>query len=441
MNTLFTRKQMHKIANAIHRIVIGGDAGARTMQFAKNLTVSIAGGLGAFALLFVANVVVARVLGPEEYGLYSVFFSVAQIVSLLYVLELDVSALYFLSEKKENKKGLMSSILLMFGINIIVFSLLAESVFHFFHFVQMSQVVFLYALGFAVVFSTKRMMDAFLRADEKFVWQAILRLGEGIVAVIFLVIFMWGMQNRSFASYALALTIAGGVFTVAGGIVTRRMLTVKAWDVEKMNTVFHYNAFGLINAMVNGVIKNADTLIIAAVLGVKTAGVYAVYFTAIVVIGARITQLFVSVFFPSVRMHADRIQSVIAKIDRMCIRTFLPIVLFSGIGIACIVVLYGNGYPFVWLWILLGGVYMGVHFFASLYGWILSSISQTGYKRYNLSFVFGLIAYASIICVAYVTQAVTITVFLVALITYRTVCGAIAFYHLRKNIAYGQRVV
>lgn len=425
-----TKKNIRKIANMAHQIMIGGEAGERTMRFAKDLSVTLLGGLGAFVLLFVANIVVARVLGPEEYGKYAIFFAIAQVVSLLYVLELDVSALYFLASKDVHKKEITASIMMMFGINILVFTFLAWSAFYFFNFTQVTQNVFVGALGFAVVLSVKRMIDAFLRADEQFVHQAFLRLGEGVVVVVTLGVFLGLLVQRSFVSYAGALAIGGMIFAVIGSVYIRHFFTVRGWTATRMNDIFRYNIFGLINAIINGIVKNADTLVIAAILGTKTAGIYAIYFTASVVIGARVTQLFISVFFPSIRTHVDQIHSVIRKVDRMFVRMFLPLVLCASCGVAVIILLYGDAYPFMWQWIVLGGVYIAVHFFASLYGWILSSMSQRGYKQYNQSYMYGFIFYVGIIAGAYYMYTLTISTFLIALIFYRIVSGIVARKYL-----------
>ncbi len=433
MNNFITKKNIRKVADMAHRIMIGGKAGERTMRFAKNLSITLLGGLGAFILLFIANIVVARVLGPEEYGRYAVFFAIAQVVSLLYVLELDVSALYFLASKDVHKKEITASIMMMFGINILVFTFLAWSAFYFFNFTQVTQNVFVSALGFAIVLSAKRMIDAFLRADEQFVHQAFLRLGEGAIVIITLGVFLWLLAQRSFVSYAGSLAIGGVVFTIIGSIYIRHFFTVKGWTAKRMNDIFRYNIFGLINAIINGIVKNADTLVIAAILGTETAGIYAIYFTATVVIGARVTQLFISVFFPSIRTHADQIQSVIRKVDRMFVRMFLPLVFCASFGVAMIILLYGDAYPFMWQWIVLGGVYISVHFFASLYGWILSSLSQKGYKKYNQSYMYGFAIYAGIIGGAYYMHELTIAMFLIALIFYRIVGGGVAYVYVKQK--------
>ena len=418
----------------VHCLVLGGNAGVNTKKFAKNVSVSFAGGLSAFVLLFVASIIAARALGPEEYGKYSVFFSIAQITSLLFVLELDVSSLYFLSQKAVQKKKITSSIMLMFFINVVVFSLLAMSVYYFFELKNISLGVFVAALVMGLSFALKRMVDAFLRSQEKFMTQSILRFIEAFSVIVLMCVIFFYFERTAYIGYVASIVFGGVVFIFFGVLFLRDMITFHGWNTEQVNEIFRYNAYGLINAFVNGIVKNADKLVAATLLGLTAAGVYAVYFTASVTIGARVTQIFMNVFFPSVRNNVKDISAIYKKINKICIKLFVPFFLCASFCVAFIILLYGKAYEFVWLWIILGGLYIAVHFFASLYGWLLSSISQHGYKFYNTSFFYGAVAYGTVIAFALVSDTFSITTFFVALILYRMVSGVFCFFAIRNRV-------
>jgi O-antigen/teichoic acid export membrane protein len=429
------KKHLRQSFKKIHKIILGSDAGKNSFVFAKNVSVSLIGGLSAFLLLFVASVVAARILGPEEYGKYSVFISIAQFLSLFFVLELDVSALYFLTKKTVKKKRIVSAILFMFIMNIVVFSLLAISGYRIMSFNDITLPMFMGIIILACIFALKRMIDAFLRCEGKFITQAILRFCESLAVVGTLLFLLMFIKSATYISYVQSVVIGGMLFSIMGFFVLRGFFHFSLdHEVRVMiNKVFHYNSYGLINALVNGVVKNADKVLVATLLGLSVAGTYAVYFMAAVVIGARITQIVMNVFFPSVRSDASRIARIYHKINVLCMKLFVPLVICAGGGVWMIVSLYGGGFERSLLWISLGGLYIAVHFFASLYGWLLASISRFGYKTYNTSFIYGFIGYGAILFFGLMLNNVTIATFLCALITYRFIAGVVCFWSLRSQ--------
>jgi O-antigen/teichoic acid export membrane protein len=424
-----------QVMQLIHHIVIGGIAGKNMTKFAKQLSVTIVSGVGVFVVLFMTNVLVARMLGPEEYGRYAIIFSVAQIMTLFFTLELDVSALYFLTgNTTQDNKKIVSSIMIMFFINVAVFSFLAVSIFQFFDASRaLSQEVFIGALFIAFVYAWKRLTDAFLRTQELFTIQAILRIIEAIIICMIVVILFYFAHIVTAGAYIFAIICGGVIFAFFGMIAVRSIMSVRRGTVAAINEIFHYNSYGLINATINGIVKNVDTLLIAMLLGVQMAGIYAVYFTAVVVFGARMTQMVMSVFFPAVRMQQHNIMLIHQKITTMMKRTCVLLSIAASGGIACVILVYGDQYPFVWQWVVLGGIYISVHFFASLYGWLLSSISPQGYRQYNVSYFFGFVVYCVVIGVAYMLGIFSITSMIIAMILYRAVGGVIAFYDVRRR--------
>ncbi len=429
-----SKNKINNFINYIHRILFNSEAGERTFVFAKNISFSFLGGLVAFVILFGASVVAARVLGPAEYGKYAVVFSIAQMLSLFYVLELDVSALYFLTNNSKEKKNIAASIVLMLLINIIIFTFFAISIYKLIMPRDISQVAFMGAIFIAFTFALKRMMDAFLRVENLFKKQAIFKVSEAIVVVGVLGISFFVLNQREYFSYVWAVILGGMTFTLLGGIVVKNIITIRGANTKCMNKVFRYNVFGLIGATVNAIVKNMDKLIIVALLGVSVGGVYAVYFTVSVIIGARITQLFINVFFPAVRADGVNVKNVFKKINKLFAKTVIPLIIIASGGVGLIIILYGSQYPFVWPWVILAGGYITANFFASLYGWLLSSVSRKGYKAYNMSFVYGIIIYGSFLWAVFMSDLFGITALLIGLIIYRIVGGVVSYFELKKII-------
>ncbi|PID52766.1 MAG: hypothetical protein CR972_00215 [Candidatus Moraniibacteriota bacterium] len=426
---------LKKIFNKIHRIFFGRDAGQNMHIFAKNVLVTFFGGISAFGVLFFVNVFAARMLGPEEYGKYSVFLSIAQLLSLLFVLELDVSALFFLSKKNiEEKRVITASIMNIFMISIIVFSLLALSIFYFIDVKDVSFLAFIGVLSLGFVFAFERMMDAFLRSDGKYHIQSFLRFLDAVLVACALCVFFFVFKNATFYSYVGSVIFGSFFFGIFGLFFVRSILSRCIWNTKKISEIFRHNSYGLVNAMINGVIKNTDKILIASILGLGMSGIYAAYFTSSIIVGERIVQLFVNVFFPTMRDNTKNISRIYAKINAVFIKLFVFLFICASFGVFLMVSLYGKEYTIVWMWIVLGGLYIVVHFFASLYGWMLSSISTKGYKYYNVAFLYGAVAYGSVLVVSLVLDVFSVTSFFIALICYRAVSGTFSFFTVRNLI-------
>ncbi len=434
MNSDFIKNKLKDYVNSGHNFFFGNNAGERTMSFVKNTSLSFSGGIVAFSVLFIANIIAARVLGPLEYGKYAVVFSIAQIFSLFFVLELDISALYFLSDNSEKKKSITSSINVMFLINIVIFIFLGIGMYQFISPPGISQFAFVSAIVMGLTFAFKRMVDAFLRIENKFKKQAISKMIESIVVVGLLVALFWIIGKQGYYSYALSIIFGGAVFIIFGGVLVRNMFVIRGATAKCINTVFHYNIFGVVGAIVNNIIKNVDKIIVVAFLGASVGGLYTVYFTASVIVGARMTQLFINVFFPAVRKKGANTQSVFKKVNILFYKTFIPLIVVASGGVLVIIILYGSQYPVRWYWVVLSGVYIAVHFFASVYGWLLSSISRDGYKKYNLSFVYGSIIYGAFLLIVFINDLFGITALLTALIIYRVVGGIVSFMELKSKL-------
>ncbi len=418
--------------NTAHRFLFGSEAGERTVIFAKNIILSFAGGLSAFAIFFAVSIMVARILGPEEYGKYSVVFSFAQILSLFFVFQLDVSTLYFLSPKSYKKSEFISSIIFLFLCNVIIFTFLAWLVYKLFMSANISYIIFGGIIILAFSFAFKSMTDAFLRAKNKFSLQAIFKVLEALTVVIVLVILFFVLKHINYFSYVWALSIGGFVFSVFGVSQIYRNFVLDRITKNTIKTIFRYNIIGVIGTVVGGIIKNIDKIIIVAILGTKIGGIYAVYFMASVTVGSRIIQLFINVFFPTVRSNRIKGEIIFKKINVLFTRTFIPLVFVSSGIVAVIILLYGSQYRFVWLWVVLAGIYIVVHFFASLYNWLLSSISRDGYKKYNLSMVYGAIVYIVVISIIFLAGYFGVASLFMSRIIFRLVSGLISFDNLQK---------
>src|SRR3989344_4374799 len=88
----------------------------------KGAGISLFGGLFGRALGYLARVIMARYLGPGEYGLFSLAVSVFGVIAVFVVIGLPVGIVRFVSEARDDKEHLRSivktSVIVVFTVSV-----------------------------------------------------------------------------------------------------------------------------------------------------------------------------------------------------------------------------------------------------------------------------------------------------------------------------------
>jgi len=213
-----------------YHTITGSTLNIPAKKFLRNLSFSLGGGLIAFAILFVLNIIAARLLGPEEYGKYSLIVAVANIFAIVCVLDLDVSITRFSAKEnllKNKQRAITTGTFFVWGLIVVFLGLvyecreLIQSVFSF------SQTMLYLAVLLGVIISLKRLYESVLRGLDLFFWYALGRIGESVViGTAFLGIF-FGNYLDGFSSYTYAVIIGGFVAIVLYSIISRNFFNTR----------------------------------------------------------------------------------------------------------------------------------------------------------------------------------------------------------------------
>lgn len=93
---------------------------------------------------------------------------------------------------------------------------------------------------------------------------------------------------------------------------------------------------------------------------------------------------------------------------------------------------FGSEYPIYWDWIFILSVYGVVHFYVSMYGWTLVSISSAGFKQQNVGLILGMIVYMVVLLTGCWTAGFSIELLLIGLVLNRLTSGAYYWYALKS---------
>ncbi|GEM_PF-3840710 len=390
---------MFKLANYFYQLIFRQPMGENARRFLQNSFWSMGGGLLAFAFLFLANILAGRWLGPEEYGKYNLILALANILAILLVLDSDVGITYFVSRAKEiktRKKEITNSLGLAFLIyvTVIFFGLAIYKLIDYFY--SFSHPPLFWVWFLATIIAGKRISEAIIRGLKKFRYQALVKIGEGIIVLSLLIIIIFIWRKVVYQSYLIALVTGGLVLLTIYFLKIKKYIQSNLLQWSHLKKIFHYSRWGIINSLTTIGFKGFDKLIVAGLLGAYQLGIYSAYYTISILLSARLIQLLVNVYFPSINEIKNK-KELINKVNRFILKLSLPILFAYILGARLLLFLFGKEYPLHWTWLFILGFYFLFHLSANLYGWILASHSKEGYRYQNWGGLLSLFVFAFVI--------------------------------------------
>jgi len=232
-------------------------------------------------LSFVTSIILARKLGPENFGLFSLFFTIMFLVWQLPI-ALDVTYVRYVKAEKDLNKisALMNAFIIKFGIFILLSILtypisyfLAHSVFH------KPDSVFFIAIGIisGLLLSLFSTVASVYQAEEEFV-------KFSLVSTVFYFAVIFAISTLIFMHFTVTLNIVVWIYISAaliGSIFTIVYLYTKTRDLfhvsfGSLSGMLHFSKWLLASNLTYIIIQRIDTLILARYLNYQELGVYSV---------------------------------------------------------------------------------------------------------------------------------------------------------------------
>ncbi len=349
--------------------------------FLKDLRYAVLGfGLARF-LTAIFNIISGRLLGPAEYGKFSLLLSIAMFLAIPAIFSLNFGMIKYCAEKEdraEQQKIIMTSLILMSLLLIVcsmIYFLLAESLARLF---GVSLFIFRLALIFAVVYALNLMITSILQGlhliKERSFWELLCAL----VLIIIFVLLVFFRQERSFMAMFYPTTIA---YTLVSVIVLwreRRYLGL-ACNRKWAGKLLVYGFYGMIGSLALTFLNNIDKILINKFLQPQDLGIYKAYYTASIGLAGSLVVLFVTAFFPPASRSKAK-GKIFAKITK-----FIPYLFAIGFPAALafeflILKLYGNKYPLDFTNLLLFSLATVLTLLYSSYDWLMAAVGRRGIR-------------------------------------------------------------
>ncbi|MEO6077944.1 MAG: oligosaccharide flippase family protein [Candidatus Andersenbacteria bacterium] len=352
-------------------------------NFFKNLSWSFFGGVGASAIMMAINIFVGRLLGPTEYGKYSLVISLSQIIIIPIVFGLDISAVRAIAtstneqEKRRNiSAALYFTVVASLAIGFVVYMLRFQIA----HIMNAPQEVVLIALAFAIIIALKTIADAVMRGLEMFRYQFIARVIEVATICFFFFLFFFGWKMVSFESYVWVLGIGA-----LGPVIlyfNRIRFFFSRLHAPTLRNQIAFSSIIVVGTLLGTAFNSLDKLALARYASLYELGVYGAYFTASTNLIAQLTQAFLNVFFPMIAKYKDK-RDIILRVNRYSKILFIPIFFALSIAIFIIMKLFGTAYELRYLYITLFAFLGTLQIILTINASIITSVSRALFQNYT----------------------------------------------------------
>lgn len=348
--------------------------------FIKNLSyIVVASGIAAI-LSTVFNVFAGRVLGPGEYGEFTLIQTVAMFLLVPMMLGIDTAMITYTAEKDEfeNRSTIISTTVIL----IIIFTLISVSVYYLFS-PHISEIFSISTdmLYLAVIFAVLSVISTFatgtLRSLHKMKEYASFQPMPNII--LLLVFFLFFFTNFiSFKSALISMYIALGItgFIMVFSIKNYIKFNFKIYWAKKL---VRYGSYASLGGLASVFYSNIDKIIIYKYLTTADIGIYRSYYFASINLVGLFIGMFVAVFFPLACRYKDK-KVILNRINKSIFYLIvfgLPATIFFEF---IILKLYGDAYPFdikLAFFFGTGGILACI---TSIYSWLISAAGAEGIK-------------------------------------------------------------
>lgn len=313
------------------------------------LTVLIGNGLGA-GLGFAASVLIARGLGPEQFGLFSIALVVMAIAYQFSDFGIGTSLVRFFSSHLQHDKAradltLKISLKMRLFVTAVVFVigfLSAESLSN--NVFGKPELVFLLKLAFVGALGTSLVgyVLSTLQARQSFIKFTLVNLLTPFAKLALIGILFLTHKLNLLSAFTTVVTIPFMVLIIGSLVIPKDFLRARGNEREAVKELFHYSKWIMVSIVFVTLFGRLDVLMLAYFKDASTVGIYSAAFTLSLIIVLLLSSL-VTVLLPRVMTLTTKSQlkdyiRKVLKLDAIIIVFLSPLFVLSK---PVIVLLYG----------------------------------------------------------------------------------------------------
>lgn len=333
---------------------------------------AICAGIGA-----VMQIIAGRVIGPAEYGKFSLIVSIGHIVSTFSLLGLNIASIYFLANRQQNRRTI-SAALVGIVINITFVFIIAYYLLPYWaNALKINRTIALLGLVFMVIYTLNRMSRSFLRGLYMIKRYAIYDIITSIIALASFFILIFAFSTHDYLLISISQFINYGSYVLFVLVTVYPHLT--KFSRPDFTKLYGYGIFSFWGSIGFLILGNFDRLILNFYAGSKATGLYSAYIIASQAITYQLFYSFSILFFPTAAQTENK--AVLVKKLNTAVIKLAPILFIFNLAISFIILsLFGKKYPLNLTLILLFSLNTILYFIYHIYGSLLSSRGKQGAK-------------------------------------------------------------
>ncbi|PWR71775.1 oligosaccharide flippase family protein [Methanospirillum stamsii] len=350
-------------------------------NFIKNLSFVGLGTIIGTIFSVTYNILAGRLLGPSEYGTFTLIQSVAMFLYIPMLLGFSSAMVKYNSEKIDfiRQRCILSTtyalIILFTVITLFLYAVFSKYIIAIF---SITYEIFVFAVIFSISYVFYTLMTSSVRSLHKFREYSLTNSIFPALQLILLSVFIYAINDLSFKSPLFSMIIT---YVITGGILLvylRKYIKIE-FSMPMAKKLYRFSIYSLMGGISSIFYLNIGKIVINMFLPVSQVGIYYAFnyaFTAFIFL---ITMIFTTVFFPVASMCNNKgmLFNRINKIILLLIVFGLPLTWISGY---IILMMYGPDYPFdlpLMIFFSIAGICISVD---QLYGQLLCSTGVNGAK-------------------------------------------------------------
>jgi O-antigen/teichoic acid export membrane protein len=258
----------------------GGDSkpGRKTSSLIRNLGITFIEQVVTKGMSFLMILLLTRMLGPEEYGKYSLVFVTVALTSALFDFGMENTAVRFVARDKEKKQaifGLYLVVKLFTLLNLVLFFLVSgEWFFSSMHKGDVSEYMPFLIMGL-IGESLFFVNDTYLQANQRFQMRAILNISRYSISLLYIWILAtsgWTMLNLVFYMYLIPVLFSciflGKYFSFIQALFRDKLKAAQLAEIAR------YEQWMFIFSIANNLMSRIDFFMLGFWVGFHQLGIY-----------------------------------------------------------------------------------------------------------------------------------------------------------------------
>lgn len=362
------------ILGGIYKRIFGENITLNVKKFFQNLAYIVLGYGVAAVFIFIFQILVGRILGPQEYGKYTLIDSMAAFLSIFMTLGVSTAAIKYNAEREDylrQQKIISSSylatlsIVSIFALSFLIFSGLISEAF------SISPAVFITAVIFSAFYSLYLLAVDSLSGLHQMKSVSLFRALYGFLLLALLTVFL--LKSRiSFLTVSLIISFVYFLIFVLITANIRKYISFKIIDKNLLRNLLEYGLYAVSGSFLLVFLPSLSKIMVYKFLTLFDVGIYSAYYLSSLSVVILLNTMFITVFFPTASKYSQK-SSIIKKVNKVTPILFLtctPVLFFIQF---IVLKLFGRQYPTDY-WLMLLFAISGVLFFVySLYAWLFYS--------------------------------------------------------------------